>query len=99
MDHYPSKKRRLSLNSKTPTRPNSIVTVQSKLYIILTEDDVCNERGNVLNKLSITFYNNASLFDFYHQTGCPNKYFQVVYYSVNIDFSVYIFPISVTPIM
>ena len=32
----------------------------------LTEDDVWNERRNVLNKLSITFYNNASLFDFYH---------------------------------
>ena len=43
---------------------------------IITEDDVWNELRNVLNKLNITFYNNASLFDFYHQTGCPNKYFQ-----------------------
>ena len=32
----------------------------------LTEDDVWNERRNVLNKLSIKFYNTASLFEFYH---------------------------------
>ena len=37
----------------------------------------CNIQ-NDLNKLNITFYNIASLFDFYHQTGCPNKYFQLL---------------------
>ena len=41
----------------------------------LTEDDVWNERRNVLNKFEYN-NNNASLFDFYHQTFCPNKYFK-----------------------
>ena len=31
-----------------------------------------------INNYYILQYSNTSLSDFYHQTGCPNKYFQEI---------------------